>query len=98
MAKPAYNTKKLHDALIAVTTQGKDIDYPSFSVPKADATLAKHLSGVLYGYGGSDADNAATALTLTQQKEAAREEDANRERSGLTNVFDWMSAPMYAVQ
>lgn len=88
MAKPAYNTQKLLDALKAVRVKSGPIDYPSFAVPQADATLAKHLAGALYGYEGTPAETAATKLDL----------DQGRERSALTHVFDWMSAPMYAVE
>ena len=94
MAKASYNTKKLRDALLAVTTQGQDIDldYSQFAAPvkPSEAALAQHLNGALFGYSG----NEVSPLTLQQQ----REDEADREKSALTNVFDWMSAPMYAVQ
>lgn len=88
MATPAYNTKKLRRALLNVGITGEPIEYTKYAVPEADATMAQYLTGQLFGYDGDKADTAATSMDI----------DEKRERSALTNVFDWMSAPMYGVQ
>lgn len=92
-----YSPKKLQEALLKVGISGNAPDLSQFAmppVPEADASMAQYLTGKLFGYSGTKASDATTAMTTTQ----LRQIDAERERSALTKVFDWMSAPMYGVQ
>jgi hypothetical protein len=93
-----YSPDKLRKALQAVAITSDDkVDLSQFAMPpvkESDASMAQYLNGKLFGYSGTKASDATAAMTTTQ----LRQIDAERERSALTRVFDWMSAPMYGVQ
>lgn len=85
MAKPSYNTRKLTDVLKAVSVTGAPIDYSQFqAAPAADTSMAKYLNNKLFGFEGNI------------NSVDANEED--REKSGLTNTFEWMMSLGSGVQ